>query len=80
MSSTTRSPGSNGASWASGDQSRPPPCSVSRAVFVTITGALLVAALVLLVARPAVERGGWSELVIIAAIFAGVLLIERRLR
>ena len=53
---------------------------MSRAVFVTIAGALLVAALVLLVARPAVERGGWSELVIVAAIFAGVLLIERRLR
>jgi len=53
---------------------------VSRAVFATIAGAILVAALVLLVARPAVERGGWSELVLVAAILAGVLLLERRLR
>lgn len=51
-----------------------------RAAFATIAGAILMAGLVLLVARPAVERGGWSELLLVVAIFAGVLLIERRLR
>jgi hypothetical protein len=33
-----------------------------------------------LVIRPAVDRGGATELVVIAAIFAAVLLIERWLR
>jgi hypothetical protein len=40
----------------------------------------MVAMLVFLVIRPAVERGGAGELLVIAAIFAAVLLIERWLR
>jgi hypothetical protein len=40
----------------------------------------LAVTLVFLVVRPAVDRGGAGELVIIAAIFAAVLLIERWLR
>jgi len=35
---------------------------------------------VLLVIRPAVDRGGAGELLVVAAIFAAVLLIERWLR
>jgi hypothetical protein len=35
---------------------------------------------VFLVIRPAVDRGGAVELLVIAAIFAAVLLIERWLR
>jgi len=35
---------------------------------------------VLLVIRPAVDRGGAGELLVVAAIFAVVLLIERWLR
>lgn len=53
---------------------------MSRVVFVAIAGAILITGLLVLVARPAVERGGWGELLLVAAIFAGVLLIERRLR
>jgi hypothetical protein len=40
----------------------------------------LAVTLVFLVIRPAVDRGGAGELLIIAAIFAAVLLIERWLR
>jgi hypothetical protein len=43
-------------------------------------GLLLATTLVFLVIRPAVDRGGAGELVVIAAIFAAVLLIERWLR
>jgi hypothetical protein len=35
---------------------------------------------VFLVVRPAVDRGGAAELLVIAGIFAAVLLIERWLR
>jgi hypothetical protein len=35
---------------------------------------------VFLVVRPAVDRGGTGELLIIAGIFAAVLLVERWLR
>jgi hypothetical protein len=35
---------------------------------------------VFLVVRPAVDRGGAGELLIIAGIFAAVLLVERWLR
>ncbi|MGH2490772.1 MAG: hypothetical protein ACRDF9_04620 [Candidatus Limnocylindria bacterium] len=41
---------------------------------------ILVATLLFLVVRPAVDRGGAGELLVIAAIFAAVLLIERWLR
>jgi len=41
---------------------------------------VLAAALLFLVIRPAVDRGGAGELLVIAAIFAGILLVERWLR
>jgi len=41
---------------------------------------LLATTLLFLVIRPAVDRGGAGELVVIAAIFALVLLTERWLR
>jgi hypothetical protein len=40
----------------------------------------LVATLLFLVIRPAVDRGGAGELLLIAGIFAAVLLTERWLR
>ena len=41
---------------------------------------LLLLIFVVLVIRPAVERGGVGEILIIIAIFAAVLLFERYLR
>ena len=51
-----------------------------RRAFVVAAGAVLAIAFVLLVVRPGVERGGIQEVLIIAAIFAGILLFERYLR
>jgi hypothetical protein len=52
----------------------------SRLVFQIIVGVVLATTLLFLVIRPAVDRGGAGELLVIAAIFAAVLLIERWLR
>jgi hypothetical protein len=52
----------------------------SRFLFQIVVGVILAATLVFLVIRPAVDRGGAGELLVIAAIFAAVLLIERWLR
>jgi hypothetical protein len=52
----------------------------SRLLFQIVVGVFLAATLVFLVIRPAVDRGGAVELLVIAAIFAAVLLIERWLR
>jgi len=49
-------------------------------VFQVVVGVILVTTLLFLVIRPAVERGGAGELLIIAGIFAAILLIERWLR
>lgn len=43
-------------------------------------GLVLAMALVLLVLRPAVERGGAGEVLLILAFFGAVLLFERWLR
>jgi hypothetical protein len=51
-----------------------------RRAFVVAAGALLVLVFVLLVLRPALERGGVWEVLIIAAIFVAILLFERYLR
>jgi len=45
-----------------------------------VVGVLLLTSLLFLVVRPAVDRGGAGELLVIAGIFAAVLLIERWLR
>ncbi len=49
-------------------------------MFQIVVGVILVTTLLFLVIRPAVERGGAGELLIIAGIFAAILLIERWLR
>jgi hypothetical protein len=51
-----------------------------RTTFVVVAGAVLLLTFVLLVIRPGIERGGVQEVLIIAAIFAAVLLFERYLR
>jgi uncharacterized membrane protein len=52
----------------------------SRLLFQILVGVFLAVTLVFLVIRPAVERGGAGELVVIAAIFGAILVIERWLR
>ena len=51
-----------------------------RRTFVVIAGSLMLLVFLLLVVQPGVERGGVQEILIIGAIFAGVLLFERYLR
>ena len=51
-----------------------------RRAFVIAAGTLLALIFVLLVVEPGVERGGIQEVLIIAAIFGGILLFERYLR
>jgi hypothetical protein len=52
----------------------------SRVVFALVAAAVLAFLLVSVVARPAVERGGWSELALVAAVAVAVLIGERWLR
>jgi len=49
-------------------------------VFVVLSAAVLAVVLLTAVVRPAMERGGWGELVAVAAVVAVVLLAERWLR
>jgi hypothetical protein len=51
-----------------------------RPAFAFWAGSVLLLIFALLVIRPAIERGGLGEILIIAAIFAVVLLFERYLR
>jgi hypothetical protein len=51
-----------------------------RRAFTVAAGSVLLLVLGLLVVRPAIERGGTQELLIIVAIFVAVLLFERYLR
>jgi uncharacterized membrane protein len=51
-----------------------------RRIFVVVAASVLVLAFALLVLQPGVERGGIQEVLIIAAIFAGILAFERYLR
>lgn len=52
----------------------------SRLLFQILVGVFLAVTLLFLVIRPAVERGGAGELLVIAGIFGAILLIERWLR
>ena len=52
----------------------------ARLRFVIAAGAVLAAFFLLVVVRPAVERGGWGELALVFAIGGTVLLFERYLR
>jgi len=49
-------------------------------MFQIVVGVFMAATLLILVIRPAVERGGGVELLVIAGIFAAILLTERWLR
>jgi len=49
-------------------------------VFVLAAGSVLALATLLLVIRPALERGGAGELLLIFGFFAAVLMFERWLR
>ena len=51
-----------------------------RRAFVVVAGSVLATAMVLLVVRPAVERGGAGEVVLILAFVGAVLVVERWLR
>ena len=51
-----------------------------RRIFVVAAASVLLIALALLVLQPGVERGGIQEVLIIGAIFAGILGFERYLR
>ncbi|GAC1461776.1 MAG: hypothetical protein NVS1B1_04650 [Candidatus Limnocylindrales bacterium] len=51
-----------------------------RRGFVIAAGVVLGLFFILVVVRPAVERGGWGELALVFGIFAAVLLFERYLR
>lgn len=48
--------------------------------FVIAAGVVLGVFFVLVVVRPAIERGGWGELALVFGIFAAVLVFERYLR
>lgn len=52
----------------------------SRRAFVIVAGAVLALFFVLVVVRPAIERGGWGEVALVFGIFAAVLAFERYLR
>jgi hypothetical protein len=52
----------------------------SRRLFQIVVGVVMGAMLLFLVIRPAVDRGGAGELLVIAAIFAAILLFERWVR
>ena len=51
-----------------------------RRAFVVAAGTLLLVIFVVLVVEPGVERGGIQEVLILAAIFGGILVFERYLR
>ncbi len=51
-----------------------------RRVFAIVAGVLLLALFVVLVVRPAIERGGVGEILFVVAAFVAVLLFERYLR
>jgi len=51
-----------------------------RRAFVVTAGVVLAIVFALLVIRPAIERGGVQEVLIIVAIFVAILLFERYLR
>jgi hypothetical protein len=51
-----------------------------RRAFVVAAGAVLLLVFAFLVVRPGIERGGVQEVLIIAATFAAILVIERYLR
>ncbi len=55
---------------------REPPRSRARLAFQIIGAILMGVLLIVFVIQPAVARGGWTELVIIVAIFVAILSLE----
>jgi hypothetical protein len=51
-----------------------------RLLFQVVVGILMALLLLVFVIQPAVARGGFGELVIVAAIFLAILFVERWLR
>ena len=51
-----------------------------RAVLMLLATAVFAVVLFTAVVRPAVERGGFGELALIAGAFGAILLVERWLR
>ena len=51
-----------------------------RAIFLFAAAVIAAAVLFTTVVRPAVERGGWGELGIVAVSIVAILLAERWLR
>lgn len=51
-----------------------------RRTFMLAAGSVLAVAFLLVVVRPAVERGGAQEFLIVVAIFVAILLFERYIR
>jgi len=51
-----------------------------RRTFVLVAATVLLLVFALLVVRPGVERGGIQEVLIIGAVFLGILGFERYLR
>ena len=56
------------------------PSRTGRLVFQIVLGIVMALLLLVFVIQPAVARGGFGELVIVAAIFAAILLVERWVR
>lgn len=52
----------------------------TRLAFQVVVGILMAVLLLFFVIQPAVARGGFGELLIVAGIFAAILLTERWLR
>jgi hypothetical protein len=52
----------------------------SRGIFIAVAVVVLALLAVLLVVRPAVERGGVTELVLVGVAAISILLFERWLR
>jgi len=51
-----------------------------RLLFQIVLGVFMSLVLLVFVIQPAVARGGFGELVIVAVIFLGIVLVERWLR
>ena len=55
-------------------------CLTARRIFMTFSAVILLALVGLLVVRPAIERGGFVELLVLIVAAISILLFERWLR
>ena len=49
----------------------------ARALFIAVSAVVVVFLFILVVVRPAIERGGYGELAGVVALFLAILLAER---